>query len=258
MDMTMPMDPTIANLSLDDPKCRQAAEACIAFYAAENASQEAIPWASLFKYGRWATYYYVAILFLLFLVHIYTTVEDRTYLTTPSAMQTKPSLLKKAQAAGRALFYRRLHPKGPLKWLDAPQNLGTIAFLLGTIIFLIVLTFSARPYYRDSLGYGSPPIAIKTGLMAYACVPILVALAGKVNFVTVLTGISHEKLNILHRWVAWMSFALSLIHSIPYFIASYRDFGKGGFINVTHEFYRYGKTGATEVCYLHSLPEILK
>jgi hypothetical protein len=83
--------------------------------------------------------------------------------------------------------------------------------------------------------------------MAIACVPIVVALAGKANLVTLFTGISHERLNVLHRWVAWISFGLSLIHSISYFIASCRDWPHGGFANVKAEFYQYRKTGANEV-----------
>ena len=67
MDVDMDMDPEVMNLSLSDPRCVQAAEGCIAFYAAENASQAAIPWASQFDYGHYVTYYWVIILGLVFL-----------------------------------------------------------------------------------------------------------------------------------------------------------------------------------------------
>ncbi|KAF2420955.1 hypothetical protein EJ08DRAFT_564935, partial [Tothia fuscella] len=50
----------------------------------------------------------------------------------------------------------------------------------------------------------SPAIAIRTGVMAYSCVPILIALAGKTNIITLLTGFSHEKLNVFHQWAAWI------------------------------------------------------
>ncbi|KAF6791645.1 ferric reductase [Colletotrichum sojae] len=94
--------------------------------------------------------------------------------------------------------------------------------------------------------FGSPPIAIRTGLRAFACVPILVALAGKANIITLLTGISYEKLNVVHQWVSWMSFALSLIHAIPFFVASVQDKGDGGYARVVSEFYRYGNGAMTE------------
>jgi hypothetical protein len=251
MDMSgMTMDPTVANLSLSDPKCIQAAEACTAFYAAENASQAAVPWASQFEYGHWTTYYYVIIIGVLFLVRIYTIVGDhRNSSTTTPSEQSKPSIFRKLQAAGRSIFYRRLPPKGPIRFLDASPNVGTLLFILISLIFLLGLTFTARPYYQEHLGYGSPPIAIRTGLMAFACVPILVALGGKANIVTLFTGISHERLNVVHRWVAWMSFGLSLIHSIPFFIASVRDKGNGGMVRLKSEFYA-SKTGTSQVRFM--------
>jgi predicted ferric reductase len=146
------------------------------------------------------------------------------------------------------VFYRRIRASWPAKLLDFPADLGTILFLLFTIVFLTALVFAVKPYYRAQIGYGSPPIAIRSGLMAFACVPILVALAGKANIVTFFTGISRERLNVLHRWVAWISFALSLFHALPYFVGSVRNAISGGEAQVEMQFYMYGKTGANEVC----------
>jgi hypothetical protein len=55
----MPSDPAAANLSLSDPNCINAGDECTAYYAASNASQDAVSWAYQFEYGHWATYYYV-------------------------------------------------------------------------------------------------------------------------------------------------------------------------------------------------------
>jgi predicted ferric reductase len=107
---------------------------------------------------------------------------------------------------------------------------------------MTAITFGIRPYYRTHYGYGSPPLAIRSGFTAFACIPILVALAGKVNIVTILTGISHEKLNVVHRWVAWISFALAWVHTIPFFWISYTD---GGYENGKVQFFM-GTTGRTE------------
>ncbi|KAF2403452.1 hypothetical protein EJ06DRAFT_571662 [Trichodelitschia bisporula] len=82
--------------------------------------------------------------------------------------------------------------------------------------------------------------------MAFACIPILVALSGKANIITLLTGVSHERLNVLHRWVAWMSFGLSLVHTIPFFYASIYDEGDGGDQRVKSEFYTNKMRGANE------------
>lgn len=50
----------------------------------------------------------------------------------------------------------------------------------------------------------SPPIATRAGWMAIAILPFQVIFASKWNFVTVLTGVSHEKLQVYHRWSGWI------------------------------------------------------
>jgi hypothetical protein len=62
---------------------------------------------------------------------------------------------------------------------------------------------------------------MRTGVMAYALTPILVALEGKVNMVSFLTGIRPERLVLVHQYVAWVIFAQSWIHTIPF---SWREF----------------------------------
>jgi len=102
------------------------------------------------------------------------------------------------------------------------------------------------------MAFGAPPIAIRTGLMAFGCTPVLIALAGKVNIISLLTGISHEKLNVFHRWVAWMTFVLSLIHAVPFFLQSYWDgpfYGVSKAENLKAQFYVGGwYGGGNQVC----------
>lgn len=245
MDMTDgSTNAAIANLSLSDPRCTN--ESCNAFLEAENASQAAIPWTGLFLYGHWATWYYLAIIFLLSIIHITRTWRDRR--RGSSSAGTRPGVLQKSRAIGRYVFYRHISI-GKLAFLPLPGN-GVLTFLISMVLFVILLAFAKRPWYREHLGYGSPPLAIRSGLMAFACIPILIALAGKANIVTLLTGISHERLNIIHQWVAWLSFVLSLAHSIPYFIQSYNEgpfYGVAGSENLKKQFYTGGNTGANEV-----------
>ena len=233
-------DSSVANLPLSDSRCVAAAESCIAFYAAENRSQELLPFAVQFKYGHWTSYYYMAVILVLSAVHVVNLWRDRSHSTVSSNHNT--SFYQKAQAAARYIAYRRIKLR-PLNALGLPPY-GILAFLLSTVLLLVVLTFAVKPYYRDHLGYGSPPLAIRSGLMAFACTPILIALAGKANVITLLTGVSHEKLNIVHRWVAWMCFGLSVVHTVPFFVASYTD---GGYANVRMQFYTNISEGATEV-----------
>ncbi|KAF1982501.1 hypothetical protein K402DRAFT_312645, partial [Aulographum hederae CBS 113979] len=202
-------------------------------------SQAITPFVGQFEYGHWCTYYYVCILFILMLVHLYTLWQDRASkpTTSGSAKTSGATIWTKALAAGRWISYRRLSIPRQLRGILNFPSFGVLALLLATIVLLTCMVFAARPYYRQHFGYGSPPIAIRSGLMAFACVPILIALAGKANIVTLLTGISHEKLNVIHQWVAWMSLVLSLIHTIPFFTASVWE---GGAARVKSEFYRNG------------------
>jgi len=246
----MDCDSSVVDLPLSDPLCVQAMECCTAFYAGKNASQTATPYLGQFAYGHWTTYYGVTIVGLLTIRRIYCLVSDgssssRASAVTPNTIATV-GLPDKARALGRLVSYRSLAKGTKYSCIVIPRA-GLLVFLVVTIGFLAALVFAEKPYYRPQFGFGSPPIAIRTGLMAYACVPILVALAGKANIVTLLTGISHERLNVVHQWVAWMSFALSLIHTIPFFVASVQEPGDGGFQKVKSEFYRNNGGPLTEV-----------
>jgi Ferric reductase like transmembrane component len=151
------------------------------------------------------------------------------------------------------VFYRRV-TMPPLDMLGLPSG-GVLALLLASFVFLTALVFAARPFYRPHLGYGSPPLAIRSGLLAFACIPLFIALTGKVDLVTMLTGISHEKLDVLHQWVACFGFGLSIAHMIPFLVASYQD---EGYARVKSEFYAKGVAGKNEVSGSYPRPSTYK
>lgn len=47
----------------------------------------------------------------------------------------------------------------------------------------------------------------------------------KANFISVLTGLGHERLNVLHRWLAYICLFLSLVHTIPFYVTPVWDNG---------------------------------
>jgi len=196
----MESDPAVAGLSLSDPACIRAAESCTAFYAAANESQASVPWVGQIAYGRWLTYYWVCLILIFVLAHGFELWHQHTQIrshTTCSEPSGSTSYYLKALAAGRWISYHRV-TTWPLTLLGVPSA-GALTVLMVSIIVVTCMTFAARPYYREQFGFGSPPIAIRTGVMAYSCVPLLIALAGKANIMTLLTGFSHEKLNIFHQ-----------------------------------------------------------
>lgn len=263
-----PCDPGVANLTLWDTRCYTAVECCTAFMDAENELQAITPWIGWFRYGRYLVYYWVVIVFLAMLRHVSIVWSNTRASRSATTSSSGTSFGDRLQAGGRFVFYRRFG-RTPSRLISIPHG-GVLSLLVISIIFTLALAFTERPYYREFFQWGSPPLAIRTGLMAFACLPLMIALAGKVNILTLLTGYSYEKLNIIHQWVAWLSFVLSVVHTIPvrlcskcfyssedscvsadslkFFVASVNERGNGGFARVKSEFYRNNGGPLTEVC----------
>lgn len=244
MDMMAP-DPALANLPLSDPRCNS--EACNAFYAGENASQAAVSWAFQAEYARWTTWYYLALTFLFMTVYAYHWWIERTP-RSANKSPTKRSNLEAFTALIRSVSYQRF--SGRLADVLGLPSWGSIFVIIGTGTLTAIAMFAVRPYYRERDGYGSPPLAIRSGMMSLALTPIIVALAGKFNIVTLLTGIGHEKLNTMHRYLAWICFALAVAHTVPFFVAPLKD---GGIQMLNKDFYTGGTTSYM-VRHLHVSP----
>ena len=230
MDMQDPKNDFVKNLPLSNPLCVN--DSCIAFYAAHNLSQKQVSYALQFQYGHWLTWYYIIFIFLFMLVYL-----GRLYGDTRAkgSDQSRISPWQKIQACRRFITYRRIYGFVGNK-LGFPSA-GLLLLLLLGVAVVSIMTFAIRPYYRQHRGYGSPPLSIRTGLMAASLTPLLVALSGKVNVVTIVTGYGYEKLNAIHRWVGWTIFALSLVHAIPFIVAPIRD---GGYAALHEAFYEKG------------------
>jgi predicted ferric reductase len=96
---------------------------------------------------------------------------------------------------------------------------------IGTVFFF-AMTLGPQPYYwpnTDDVDYGSsPPIATRAGWMGLACMPFVFATAGKANIITYFTGVSHERLQVFHRWISYAFFILALIHTFPFIVYNYQ------------------------------------
>jgi hypothetical protein len=107
-----------------------------------------------------------------------------------------------------------------LNWTTAPLGIMALG-AVGTIYFFC-MTLAPKPYYwpvSETLHWGnSPPIATRAGWLSLACLPFIFATAGKSNFITAVTGVSHEKLQVFHRWISYACFITALIHTFPFII----------------------------------------
>ena len=168
---------------------------------------------------------------------------------------------QKVVALARFVVYRPLPliRYGKKKEFSFPA-VGSILTIIAAVIFVTLYTFLPQPYYYTTIAFGSPPLAIRAGMIAVAMMPWIVALSMKANIISWMTGIGHERLNVLHRWGAYIMLFLSLVHTVPFYITPVWD--QGGlqtFKNLFHQdYYIYG-TGLAAliplgVLCIHSLP----
>lgn len=168
--------------------------------------------------------------------------------------------LQKVIALMRWVFYRPIPVVriGSLEFVF--PSLAVTVIVLSALIFVALYCFLPQPLYYWSIALGSPPLAIRAGMLAVAMVPWIVALSTKANFISMLTGLGPERLNGLHRWSAYICLFLSLVHMVPFYITPIWE--DGAMINyskfITLPIYVYG-TGLAAIAPLlvlcvHSLP----
>ncbi|KAL2395274.1 hypothetical protein ABEF93_003131 [Exophiala dermatitidis] len=95
-----------------------------------------------------------------------------------------------------------------------PPPLGRCLMLL--LYWTVILTML---WSNTILGPNSPDYAyrweivgFRAGWVSVTQLPLIYLLAGKVNIISLLTGISYERLNWLHRWVARTIFLTVIVH----------------------------------------------
>lgn len=108
-----------------------------------------------------------------------------------------------------------------------------VTILLLLTCYLIIWTFIGMTYQkwitpvkkmpgiyntRTTLG----PWSDRIGVLAYALTPLSVLLGNRESLLSVLTGIPYQKFNFLHRWLGWIIFAQSALHTIGWSIVEIR------------------------------------
>ncbi|KAH9894984.1 ferric reductase NAD binding domain-containing protein [Cubamyces lactineus] len=132
----------------------------------------------------------------------------------------KIPLYTRAVALSRALGAKQFRAT-QVQYYSPP--LSAIVIVLGMITYFAALAFSVHPYLWPNIAMGhSPPIATRSGWISVAILPFLLVFATKVNLIGILTGVSHEKLQVYHRWSAWIMYITSLIHTFPFIVQSIR------------------------------------
>ncbi|KAG5636618.1 hypothetical protein H0H81_007386 [Sphagnurus paluster] len=93
----------------------------------------------------------------------------------------------------------------------------------GMFVFVMAFMLAVHPYYWPVPAMGnSPPLATRAGWISIAIMPFMFAFSSKVNLIGILTGTPHEKLQVFHRWAAWIMYIdrvtdiTSLVHTFPF------------------------------------------
>lgn len=161
----------------------------------------------------------------------------------------------------RWLFYR---PIPDIRWRKHRFTFSSLAVLMVgfvALVFISLFCFLPQPLYWVSIRYGSPPLAIRSGMIAVAMTPWIVATAMKANLLSLITGIAPDRLNVFHRWAAYLCLFMSLVHMVPFFIQPvWEDGGMAVFYQLfpagSGIIYGSGIAAFVPLCVLcvHSLP----
>lgn len=160
----------------------------------------------------------------------------------------------------RWIFYRPIPVIKMGKLEVVFPSMGVTVIVLIALIFVTLYCFIPQPLFYSTIRFGSPPLAIRAGMIAVAMMPWIIALSAKANPITFVTGIGHERLNVLHRWGGYLCLFLSLVHTIPFYITPVWEDGALVIFKqfFTEDMYIYGSGLAALVplaflC-IHSLP----
>ncbi|KAH7028601.1 ferric reductase like transmembrane component-domain-containing protein [Macrophomina phaseolina] len=209
----LPSGVPYSDLPITNSNCMN--KSCIAFAAGWNESEKVAPLMTQINYSYWALCYYMSWLVIFTAAHLIHVITDHFTRPRTANATAKPRWTHKVAARYRSIAYRRF--SGRWAKLGMP-SLGLFALFALTTIFFTCLIFPERPYLRSRFRFGSP-------LCLSALMPLLIALGGKVNIITWLTGASYAELNIFHRFVGGVVFALATIHTVPHIVAPIKDGG---------------------------------
>lgn len=123
-------------------------------------------------------------------------------------------------ATARESTYPTMQPlKGRILSYFTPPPLGQSLLILAywTIILIMLWTNVFLGPSSSLYGYRWEKPAFRAGWISVTQVPLLYALSCKFNVISIVTGISYERLNWLHRWVSRTLFLTVVVHWAYFF-----------------------------------------
>ncbi|KAK6462853.1 ferric reductase transmembrane component 7 [Scheffersomyces coipomensis] len=200
------------------------------YTAAGTVSQTEVAWMAQGKYGYYTVYFGAAVIGCALVKHLWYLYRDFSY--KRNRVNVISPFIDVFVAYSRYLGYKQI-PARISYFTSLPPSLGSTLFMFLSSVYLFCYSLVPHFWYRGCFGFGSPPLAVRSGIMAGALTPFIYILAGKANMITFLTGISYEKLNQYHQFVGVACFVLSVIHTIPFI---YQPLVEGGTSNLRYQF----------------------
>ncbi|KDQ18798.1 hypothetical protein BOTBODRAFT_28295 [Botryobasidium botryosum FD-172 SS1] len=149
-----------------------------------------------------------------------------------AAQSGKVSLRRLPLSALSALRIAAFRWSPPLSTIHH-MCLSEMTFVAGYIIALLALCFVNSHHLSASTWTN------RAADLATSQIPLVVALSGKNNILSFLTGVGTEKLNVLHRAAARSLFILACVH-----VSGHVKMG----VSTEHIFIRWGITAFTSLC----------
>lgn len=181
-------------------------------------------------YANFMLYFGSVMVFLLMLKNIYYKYNDWTYRNyrlenkDASKIWFNFRILNRLIGASRFISYKKISLIIS-RITGLPPSLGTIIVILVSSLYILCFLFIPHFWYRACKGFGTAPLAVRAALMVMGITPFSMILSGKTNFISHVTGISYEKVNIFHQFLGWMTLFLTLVHMIPFYVQDLREGG---------------------------------
>ncbi|KAL2843746.1 ferric reductase like transmembrane component-domain-containing protein [Aspergillus pseudoustus] len=134
--------------------------------------------------------------------------------------------------AVKAFGRRHLLPES-LTWFFGHTTRLQIGILAIIIVYLTIFTFVGITYktwvtpvknmegvYNTRTGLG--PWSDRIGIMAFALTPLSVLLSSRESLLSVITGVPYHHFMFLHRWLGWIIFIQSALHTLGWTIIEAR------------------------------------
>ncbi|KAI9737641.1 MAG: hypothetical protein M1818_005645 [Claussenomyces sp. TS43310] len=144
---------------------------------------------------------------------------NRSRPATPANIFTKS--IACITAILREVSYGQYTPTAGALSLFRFPPLGTLTLIVGYLGWVMLLEFVDNDV-KGAQHYTA--LGVRAAWLAVAQVPLLLLLAGKNNLIGLVSGISYERLNILHRWVARVLLLLATLH-VAFLHASWNAYG---------------------------------